>query len=41
MSILINTANSYREESDSYEEVRETEIEIKQLCKVSDLLMTL
>ncbi len=29
MSILIDTINSYREEQNSYEEVREAEIEIK------------
>jgi len=41
VSILIDTANSYREELNSYEEVRKTEIEIKQLYKISDLLMAL
>jgi len=41
MSILIDTANSYREELNSYKEVRKTKIEIKQLCKIFDLLMTL
>jgi len=41
VSILIDTANSYREELNSYKEVREAEIEIKQLYKIFDLLMTL
>jgi len=39
--ILIDIINSYREELNSYEEVKEAEIEIKQLCKIFDLLMTL
>ncbi len=41
MSILIDTVNSYREELNSYEEVKEAEIETKQLYEISDLLMTL
>jgi len=39
--ILIDIVNSYREELNSYEEAKEAEIEIKQLCKIFDLLMTL
>jgi len=39
--ILIDTVNSYREELNSHKEAREAEIEIKQLCKIFDLLMTL
>jgi len=41
VSILIDTVNSYKEELNSYEEVREAEIKTKQLCKISNLLMTL
>ena len=41
VSILIDTVNSYREELNSYEEMKEAEIEIEQLCKISDLLVTL
>jgi len=41
VSILIDTVNSYKEELNNHKEVKEIKIEIKQLCKISDLLMTL
>jgi len=33
--------NSYRQASDSHEEIKEAEIEFKQLCEASDSSITL